>query len=124
MKEMTPNELIEYSNKNKCILIDVRTEREWETVGKPDGDHVGLKTYFVSIKDNEGSLNNNFVNDILSLNIEKGLEIAFICKSGARSALASDMLSHENYKCINVIDGFEGNKGWLNSKLPLKKKYY
>jgi rhodanese-related sulfurtransferase len=123
MKEMTPNELIEYSNNSKCILIDVRTEREWETVGKPDGDQIGLKTYFVSIKNNEGSLNGNFVNDILSLNIEKIFEIAFICKSGVRSALASDMLSHEDYKCINVVDGFEGNEGWLNSKLPLKKNY-
>ena len=123
MKEMTPNELIEYSNNSKCILIDVRTEREWETVGKPDGDQIGLKTYFVSIKNNEGSLNGNFVNDILSLNIEKEFEIAFICKSGVRSALASDMLSHEDCNCINVIDGFEGNEGWLNSKLPLKKNY-
>ena len=123
MKEMTPNELIEYSNNSKCILIDVRTEREWETVGKPDGDQIGLRTYFVSIKDNEGSLNGNFVNDILSLDIEKELEIAFICRSGVRSALASDMLSHEDYKCINVVDGFEGNEGWLNSKLPLKKNY-
>ena len=123
MKEMTPNELIEYSNNSKCILIDVRTEREWETVGRPEGDQIGLKTYFVSIKNNEGSLNGNFVNDILSLNIEKEFEIAFICKSGVRSALASDMLSHEDYKCINVVDGFEGNEGWLNSKLPLKKNY-
>ena len=121
MKEMTPNELIKYSNNNKCILIDVRTEREWETVGKPDGDQIGLRTYFVSIKNNEGSLNGNFVNDILRLNIEKEFEIAFICKSGVRSALASDMLSHENYKCINVIDGFEGNEGWLNAGLPVKK---
>ena len=55
---------------SKCILIDVRTEREWETVGKPDSDQIGLKTYFVSIKNNEGSLNGNFVNDILSLNID------------------------------------------------------
>ena len=120
MKEMTPNELIEYSNNSKCILIDVRTEREWETVGKPDGDQIGLKTYFVSIKNNEGSLNGNFVNDILSLNIEKEFEIAFICKSGVRSALASYMLSHEDYKCINVVDGFEGNEGWLNVGLPVK----
>ena len=121
MKEMTSNELIEYSRDNNCILIDVRTEQEWETVGKPDGDHVGLKTYFVSIKNIEGSLNDNFVNEILSLHIEKEIEIAFICKSGARSALASKMLSHEDYKCINVTDGFEGNEGWLNVDLPVKK---
>tara|TARA_X000000368_G_scaffold298918_1_gene238047 strand:+ start:3111 stop:3476 length:366 start_codon:yes stop_codon:yes gene_type:complete len=121
MKEMTPNELIEYSNNNKCILIDVRTEREWETVGQPDGDQIELKTYFVSIKDNTGALNINFVQDILDLEIAKEIEIAFICKSGVRSALASDILSNENYKCINVIDGVEGNQGWLNAGLPIKK---
>mgnify|MGYP001298202462 CR=1 FL=1 len=121
MKEMTPNELIEYSNNNKCILIDVRTEREWETVGQPDGDQIELKTYFVSIKDNTGALNGNFVQDVLDLEIAKEIEIAFICKSGVRSALASDMLSNENYQCINVIDGFEGNQGWLNADLPIKK---
>ena len=121
MKEMTPNELIEYSNNNKCILIDVRTEREWETVGQPDGDLIELKTYFVSIKDNTGALNSNFVQDVLDLEIAKEIEIAFICKSGVRSALASDMLSNENYKCINVIDGVEGNQGWLNAGLPIKK---
>ena len=121
MKEMTPNELIEYSKNNKCILIYVRTQREWETVGQPDGDQIGLKTYFVSIKDNSGVINNNFVNEILDLEIEKEMEIAFICKSGARSALASDMLINESYKCINVIDGVEGNQGWLNAGLPIQK---
>ncbi len=121
MKEMTSIELIEYSKKNDCILIDVRTEREWESVGQPDGDQIELKTYFVSIKDNTGSLNSNFVNDILDLEIGKEIEIAFICKSGVRSALASDMLGNENYKCINVIDGVEGNQGWLNAGLPIKK---
>ena len=121
MKEMTPNELIEYSKNNKCILIDVRTQREWETVGQPDGDQIGLKTYFVSIKDNSGAINSNFVNEILDLEIVKEIEIAFICKSGARSALASDMLINEKYKCINVIDGVEGNQGWLNAGLPIQK---
>ena len=118
---MTSIELVEYSKKNDCILIDVRTEREWESVGQPDGEQIELKTYFVSIKDNTGSLNSNFVNDILDLEIGKEIEIAFICKSGVRSALASDMLGNENYKCINVIDGVEGNQGWLNVGLPIKK---
>jgi rhodanese-related sulfurtransferase len=121
MKEMTSNELIEYSKNNKCILIDVRTELEWQSVGQPDGDQIELKTYFVSIKDITGSINSNFVNDVLDLKISKEIEIAFICKSGVRSALASDMLGNENYKCINVIDGVEGNQGWLNVGLPIKK---
>ena len=104
MKEMTPNELIEYSNNNKCILIDVRTEREWETVGKPDGDQVGLRTYFVSIKDNEGSLNGNFVNNDnffrRKINRNNGNVQKLISKYNdlAREALSNgDKILSENY---------------------------
>ena len=104
MKEMTPNELIEYSNNSKCILIDVRTEREWETVGKPEGDQIGLKTYFVSIKNNEGSLNGNFVNNDNSfrrkINRSNGNVQKLISKYNdlAREALSNgDKILSENY---------------------------
>lgn len=121
IKELLPRDLIKYTEKHsKCILLDVRTNNEWETVGKPDGDKLGLKTYFLSIKDNLGSINENFLNDFENLEIEKNIEIAIICRSGIRSALAANILSKANYKCINVIDGFEGNDGWLNLGLPAK----
>ena len=121
IKELLSRNLIEYTEKdNECILLDVRTNNEWETVGKPDGDKLGLKTYFLSIKDNLGSINENFLNDFENLEIKKNIEIAIICRSGIRSALAANILSKANYKCINVIDGFEGNDGWLNLGLPAK----
>ena len=121
IKELLPRDLIKYTEKhNECILLDVRTNNEWETVGKPDGDKLGLKTYFLSIKDNLGSINENFLNDFENLEIEKNIEIAIICRSGIRSTLAANILSKANYKCINVIDGFEGNDGWLNLGLPAK----
>ena len=31
------------------ILLDVRTKGEWDRVGKPDGDKIGLKTYYLEI---------------------------------------------------------------------------
>ncbi len=31
----------------KKILLDVRTQEEWKSVGKPDGDKLELKTYFL-----------------------------------------------------------------------------
>ena len=34
----------------KKVLLDVRTQEEWDSVGKPDGDKIGLKTYFLEIK--------------------------------------------------------------------------
>jgi rhodanese-related sulfurtransferase len=121
IKELLSRNLIEYTEKDdECILLDVRTDNEWKTVGKPDGDKLGLKTYFLSIKDNLGSINENFLNDFENLEIGKNIELAIICRSGMRSALAANILSKANYKCINVIDGFEGNDGWLNLGLPVK----
>ena len=39
--------LVEESN---SVLLDVRTKEEWNTIGKPDGEKIGLKTYFLSIQ--------------------------------------------------------------------------
>ena len=36
----------------KKILLDVRTQEEWDSVGKPDGDKIELKTHFLEIKRN------------------------------------------------------------------------
>ena len=33
---------------SKKILLDVRTEEEWNMFGKPDGEKLGLKTYFLN----------------------------------------------------------------------------
>ena len=35
------------------VLLDVRTNEEWETIGKPEGEKIGLKTYFLSIQFSE-----------------------------------------------------------------------
>ena len=48
-------------NNPKSILLDVRTEEEWNTDGKPDGEKIGLKTYFLTIKDE------NFIEDFKKL---------------------------------------------------------
>ena len=33
-----------------CVLLDVRINDEWEQVGKPEGEIIGLKTYFLSLQ--------------------------------------------------------------------------
>ena len=32
------------------VLLDVRTQEEWETIGRPDGEKIGLQTYFLPIQ--------------------------------------------------------------------------
>ena len=40
-----------------------------------------------------------------------------MCMGGVRSQAAAELLTKENYKCVNISDGFLGNpenKGWKN----------
>jgi rhodanese-related sulfurtransferase len=107
---------------SNSVLLDVRTKEEWETIGKPEGEKIGLKTYFLSIQfGNKRIFNENFIQEFKNLAINKDKNILILCRSGARSQFAAELLNKENYTCINVSDGFEGNQenvGWKRSGLP------
>jgi len=102
------------------ILLDVRTKGEWDTVGKPDGNKIGLKTFFLEIRRDAFF---DFVKKFKDFNIDQKNEILVICKSGERSQITAELLSKENYKATNISDGFEGSTegvGWINSGLPIQ----
>ena len=104
------------------VLLDVRTNEERETIGKPEGEKIGIKTYFLSIQfGKERIFNENFVQEFKNLVINQDRNILIICRSGARSQFAAELLKKENYTCINISDGFEGNQenvGWKRCGLP------
>ena len=119
IKQITCKEIKDYIKKNpKSVLLDVRTQEEWDNDGKPDGDKIGLKTYFLEIRRDAIF---DFVQEVNNLNINKDKEILVICKSGERSQISAELLSRENYKSINISDGFMGSQegvGWKKSGLP------
>ena len=119
IKQITCKEIKEYLKKKpKSVLLDVRTQEEWNNDGKPDGDKIGLKTYFLEIRRDSFF---NFVQEFNNLNINQDKEILVICKSGERSQISAELLSRENYKSINISDGFMGSQegvGWKNNGLP------
>ena len=123
IRELLTKDIQQFIKENpNSVLIDVRSKEEWENVGKPDGNKINLETYFLSIKNIQGKININFVEEFENLKIDKKKEILVMCKSGARSLLVSNMLDEEEYNCINISDGFEGNdqnNGWKNSGLPI-----
>ena len=123
IKQIPCQEIKEYLKSNpKSVLLDVRTEEEWNQDGKPDGDKIGLKTYFLSIQfGDERTFNENFVQEFKKLNIEQDHEILTMCMSGGRSQMAAELLNKENFTCSNISDGFLGNDenvGWQNNGLP------
>ena len=124
IKQILSKEVEAYiKNDPKSVLLDVRTEEEWNADGKPDGDKMGLKTHFLTIQFADKTFNENFIAEFKKLNIEKDNEILTMCMGGVRSQAAAELLSKENYKSVNISDGFLGNPenlGWKNSGLPTK----
>ena len=123
-KQILSEEIEDYVKKNpKSILLDVRTEEEWNVDGKPDGEKIALKTHFLTIQFADKTFNQNFIEDFKKLNIEKDHEILTMCMGGVRSQSTAELLTKEGYNCINISDGFLGNAenlGWKKSGLPSK----
>ena len=116
IKQLASKDIKEYlKTESNRVLLDVRTKEEWDRFGKPDGEKLGLKTYFLTIKDE------NFVQEFKNLAINQDCEILTICGSGQRSQFVAELLEKENYNCVNISDGFEGNReniGWKKNDLP------
>ena len=119
IKQLLSKDIKDYLTKNPdCVLLDVRTQEEWDNIGKPDGDKIGLKTYFLEIQRDAFF---DFVKEFKNLNINQDNEVLVICASGERSQITAELLSRENYKSINISDGFMGSQegeGWKNNGLP------
>ena len=123
IKQILSEEIKYYlMNNPKCVLLDVRTKEEWNE-GKPDGDKIGIKTYFLSLQFKGQILNENFAEEFKNLKINQDYEILISCGTGGRSQRAAEILTLEGYKCSNISDGFLGyneNIGWKANNLPVK----
>ena len=116
IKEIKSSEIKKFLESNpKTVLLDVRTEDEWNTVGKPDTKDLGIKSYFITI-----SQDPSFV-DSVKQNIDIKNNVLVMCAAGGRSIIAANLLAKEGYNTLNVSDGFNGNgqePGWKNLGLP------
>tara|TARA_B100001093_G_scaffold290467_1_gene277363 strand:+ start:638 stop:997 length:360 start_codon:yes stop_codon:yes gene_type:complete len=118
IKQIKSSEIKEHIKDNpKTVLLDVRTEEEWKTIGKPNSDYLGIKTFFITI-----SQDSAFIEKIKN-NIKKEDQVLVMCAAGGRSIIAASLLQNEGYIAHNISDGFSGNGndlGWKDSGLPIK----
>ena len=124
IKQIKSSEIKNFLTNNKNVeLLDVRTQDEWDNVGRPDGESLGLKTHFVTIvRSPDPTANKEFIKEVKKM-IDQKKDLLVMCKAGGRSMMASQLLSQEKINCINISDGFEGNGedlGWKNEGLPSK----
>ena len=122
IKQLKSSDIKKFISENKDVeLLDVRSQGEWDDIGKPDGEKLGLKTHFVTIvRSPDPDANKEFIEEVKK-KINSNKKLLVICKAGGRSMMAAQLLSQEQVECINVSDGFEGNgenPGWKEEGLP------
>ena len=124
IKQIKSSEVKNYIKENSnVVLLDVRTENEWTTLGKPNAEDLNSKTYFVTVSHDLSNWqvpDPNFVEKVKK-NISKDKTILVMCAAGGRSMIAANLLKAEGYSVLNVSDGYSGNgqdPGWKNLGLP------
>ena len=117
-----------------AVLIDVRTRAEWAFVGVPDLSQLDkqvLMAEWQSFPDNriDAAFATRLSELLETAGVDRGAELFFICRSGARSWAAAEAMAAAGYtRCRNVADGFEGpldparhrgsTAGWKFAGLP------
>jgi len=116
IKQIKSSEIKNFIDNNPMtVLLDVRTNDEWKTIGKPDSTSLGIKTFFITISQDPGFIEN------IKKEIDKENQVLVICAAGGRSIIAATLLHNEGYVAHNISDGFSGNgidPGWKNLGLP------
>jgi rhodanese-related sulfurtransferase len=115
-----------------AVLVDVRTQVEWQLIGKSDLSALGHEPIYVQWVTMQG-MNDNFVDEVQALFKERGIEsetpVYFMCQSGGRSKMSAIQFTELGYThCFNVAEGFEGDldeqkhrnsvNGWKFAGLP------
>jgi rhodanese-related sulfurtransferase len=112
-------------------LVDVRTRAEWSYVGIPMVP--GREPLFIEwTRFPDGSPNPTFLRELEESGIDPDAGVAFICRSGVRSAAAAAAATIAGFRqAFNVAGGFEGDidqaghrgsvNGWKVAGLPWKQ---
>ena len=125
IKQIKSSEIKDFIKENSnTVLLDVRTENEWKSLGKPKAEDLNSKTYFVTVSHDLSNWqvpDQNFIVNVKK-KIDKDKKILVMCAAGGRSMIAANLLENEGYSVLNVSDGYSGNSrdpGWKKSNLPI-----
>ena len=118
--DLTPAEAFDLVRDNPdAVLVDVRTTGEWDQVGVPDLTELGKSVVFLEWQQGpQRSLNPAFVDDLKAA-VPADVPVVLICRSGVRSVAAAHAATAAGLgPAYNVLDGFEGGRGWVRTGLP------
>ncbi|MCB7135155.1 rhodanese-like domain-containing protein [Cellulosimicrobium marinum] len=102
----------------RAVLVDVRTEGEWRTVGVPDSTDLGRDVLFDEWVTPLGP-NPAFLDTLVGAGLTPGDErpVVFLCRSGQRSIGAARAATAAGLgPSYNVLEGFEGGQGFSGAR--------
>ena len=117
-----------------AVLIDVRTDAEWNFVGLPDLAEAAKQPLLIPWQIYPSmQLNGAFADQLRRAGLTPDNTLFFICRSGARSLSAGMAAQAEGFPhAFNVADGFEGPvdaeghrgkvAGWKADGLPWRQR--
>ncbi len=142
VNQIYPNDAYQIlQNNQNSILIDVRTNFEWETVGIVDYLSFCNPALFISWQNYpDMQIDPDFLvklesslNEKLSSikNYKNSADLIFLCRTGIRSNAAAELCLKNGYSNLfNIINGFEGDSnqqgqrslinGWKAQNLPIR----
>jgi rhodanese-related sulfurtransferase len=117
-----------------AVLIDVRTDAEWNFVGLPDLAEAQKQPLLIPWQVYPSmQVNGAFAEHLRRAGLTPANKLFFICRSGARSLSAGMAAQAEGFPhAFNVADGFEGPvdaeghrgkvAGWKADGLPWRQR--
>ena len=115
-----------------AVLVDVRTQVEWQLIGKPDLSTIRHEPIYLQWVTMQG-VNENFVDELKDAlearEVKPDTPVYFLCQSGGRSKMSAMQCTQLGFnRCYNVAEGFEGEldehrrrnsiSGWKVAGLP------
>lgn len=135
VEDVAPNLVWEALKANpQAVLVDVRTDAEWNFVGLPDLSAAGKQAVLIPWQIYPMMQKNaQFLDALREAGLGKQHAIYFLCRSGARSLAAAQAAQAAGYETVyNIADGFEGPPdphghrgqvaGWKAAGLPWAQK--
>jgi rhodanese-related sulfurtransferase len=122
------------SSDPQAVLVDVRTDAEWNFVGVPDLSPLAKNVVLIpwQLYPNM-QLNGHFTEHLRKAGVTADHHVYYLCRSGARSLAAGEAAQAAGFPhAYNVANGFEGPAdgeghrgrvaGWKVSGLPWRQR--
>ncbi len=118
----------------EAVLVDVRTDAEWNFVGVPELGALGKQVVLIPWQVFPSmQVNGHFAEHLRRAGITAESKVYYLCRSGARSLAAGQAAQLAGFPhAFNVADGFEGPvdaeghrgtvAGWKAEGLPWRQR--